>query len=102
MYLTIDKEDIEETLANGRLMVYIDTEDVLCECFDSDIEEEANKRGLFDDDGEEVPGDYTRDDFIEEASQMNDGEFRRLLCDLTGNMYCVSDEQLLNDIKRRL
>lgn len=103
IYYEVDADDVE-LLEDGSYQVQMWKEDVFREIDDFDLEEECNKRNLVvgssDDEGE--PEDYTREDLIRDSMSMSSEEFRRLLCDLTGNMYCVSDENLLDDIKCRL
>ena len=77
-------------------------DDVFEEIDDLDLKEEADKRGLLHSSNNNESNDYTRGDLLREVQSMNADEFRRLLCDMTGNMYCVSDDKLLNDIKSRL
>ena len=78
--------------------------DVFSEIDDFDLEEECNKRNLVvgSSDDEEELEDYTREDLIRDSMSMNADEFRRLLCDMTGKMYCVSSDELLDAIKERL
>lgn len=76
MNITIYQENIIERCSDGSMEICLDT-DVIPDC----LLAEAFKRNV---------------------QSMNSEKFRRLLCDLTGNMYCVSDEKLLDDIKRRL
>lgn len=103
IFYEVDADDVE-LLEDGNYQVQMWKEDVFREIDDFDLEEECNKRNLVvgSSDDEEKPEDYTREDLIRDSQSMNSEEFRRLLCDLTGNMYCVSDEKLLNDIKCRL
>lgn len=103
IFYEVDADDVE-LLEDGNYQVQMWKEDVFREIDDFDLEEECNKRNLVvgSSDDEEKPEDYTREDLIRDYQSMNSEEFRRLLCCLTGNMFCVSDEKLLNDIKRRL
>lgn len=103
IFYEVDADDVE-LLEDGNYQVQMWKEDVFREIDDFDLEEECNKRNLVvgSSDDKEEPEDYTREDLIRDSMSMSSEEFRRLLCDLTGNMYCVSDEKLLDDIKRRL
>ena len=101
IYYEVDADDVE-LLEDGNYQVQMWEEDVFREIDDFDLEEEADKRGLLHSSDNDESDDYTREDFLREVQSMNADEFRRLLCDMTGNMYCVSDNKLLDDIKCRL
>ena len=104
IHLVVDADDVE-LRDDGNYDVTLYQDDVFDEIDDWDLEQEYDRRDLGDagdaDDNDE-PDDYTREDFLREVQSMNADEFRRLLCDMTGNMYCVSDDKLLDDIKYRL
>ena len=101
LFFTVDSDDVE--LQNdGTYRVEMWLDDVFEEIDDFDLEEEADKRGLLHSSDNDKSNDYTRGDLLREVQSMNADEFRRLLCDMTGNTYCVSDDKLLDDIKCRL
>ena len=101
--LVVDADDVELG-DDGNYDVTLYQDDVFDEIDDWDLEQEYDRRDLGDasDDDDDESEDYTREDFLREVQSMNADEFRRLLCDMTGNMYCVSDDKLLDDIKCRL
>lgn len=101
LFFTVDSDDVE-LQEDGTYRVEMWLDDVFEEIDDLDLEEEADKRDLLHSSDNDESDDYTREDLIRDSISMNSEEFRRLLCDLTGNMYCVSDDKLLDDIKRRL
>lgn len=101
LFFTVDSDDVE-LQKDGTYRVEMWLDEVFEEIDDLDLEEEADKRGLLHSSNNDESDDYTREDFLREVQSMNADEFRRLLCDMTGNMYCVSDDKLLDDIKCRL
>lgn len=101
LFFTVDSDDVE-LQEDGTYRVEMWLDDVFEEIDDFDLEEEADKRGLLHGSDNDESDDYTREDFLREVQSMNADEFRRLLCDSTCNMYCVSDDKLLDDIKCRL
>lgn len=105
IHLVVDADDVE-LREDGDYDVTLYTEDVFDEIDDFDLEQEYDRRDLgdanADDDDDEDWDDYTRDDLLREVQSMNADEFRRLLCDMTGKMYCVSSDELLDAIKERL
>ena len=101
LFFTVDSDDVE-LQKDGTYRVEMWLDDVFEEIDDFDLEEEADKRGLLHSSDNDDPDDYTREDFLREVQSMNADEFRRLLCDMTDTMYCVSDDKLLDDIKCRL
>lgn len=101
IYYEVDADDVE-LLEDGNYQVQMWKEDVFREIDDFDLEIEADKRGLLHSSDNDESDDYTREDFLREVQSMNADKFHRLLCDLTGNMYCVSDDKLLDDIKCKL
>lgn len=76
MNITIYQENIIERCSDGSMEICLNT-DVIPDC----LLAEAFKRNV---------------------QSMNADEFRRLLCDMTGKMYCVSSDELLDVIKERL
>lgn len=101
LFFTVDSDDVE-LQEDGTYRVEMWLDDVFEEIDDLDLEEEADKRGLLHSSDNDKSNDYTRGDLLREVQSMNADEFRRLLCDMTCNMYCVSDDKLLDDIKCRL
>lgn len=101
LFFTVDFDDVK-LQEDGTYQVEMWLDDVFEEIDDLDLEEEADKRGLLHSSDNDEPDDYTREDFLREVQSMNADEFRRLLCDMTGNMYCVSSDELLDAIKERL
>lgn len=101
LFFTVDSDDVE-LQKDGTYRVEMWLDDVFEEIDDLDLEEEADKRGLLHSSDNDKSNDYTRGDLLREVQSMNADEFRRLLCDMTCNMYCVSDDKLLDDIKCRL
>ena len=101
LFYTVDSDDVE-LQKDGTYRVEMWLDDVFEEIDDLDLEEEADKRGLLHSSDNDESNDYTREDFLREVQSMNADEFRRLLCETTGNKYCVSDDKLLDDIKCRL
>lgn len=101
LFFTVDSDDVE-LQEDGTYRVEMWLDDVFEEIDDLDLEEEADKRGLLHSSDNDESDDYTREDFLREVQSMNADEFRRLLCDMTGKMYCVSSDELLDAIKERL
>lgn len=101
LFFTVDSDDVE-LQKDGTYRVEMWLDDVFEEIDDFDLEEEADKRGLLHSSDNDESNDYTRENFLREVQSMNADEFRRLLCEMTGKMYCVSSEELLDAIKERL
>lgn len=91
-----------------QLLNYFDKDDMIDHCdgsweMDNYIKEERDKAvEEYKDEMAEMYVPYTKKDFQNEVEGMNKYDFKRFLCDITGNSYFCDDEKLLNDLKDKI
>lgn len=91
-----------------QLLDYFDYDDMIDHCdgsweMDRYIKEECDKAvEQYKDEIGEMSVTYTKRDFINEVEGLNNYDFKRFLCDVTGNSYFCNNEKLLNDIKEKI
>ena len=91
-----------------QLLDYFDNDDMIDHCdgsweMDKYIKDERDKAvEEYKDEMAELYIPYTKKDFMNEVEGLNKYEFKRFLCDLTGNSYFCDNEKLLNDLKDKI
>ena len=44
----------------------------------------------------------TKDDILSAISNLNKYDFKRFLCDIVGIRYCITDEELIKELKIKI